>query len=103
MNIDIIYRGFLSCFFVKAKSFAFFSKYSFINRNNVFISNTSDQIFHIKSNSISIYFDKKDETNIDMLSKYLKYVFNTSLFGIKTDDELIFIQLKTIDLNVLRM
>ncbi len=103
MNIDIIYRGFMSNFLVKAKSFAFLNNYSFRNRNNVFISDTSEQIFHIKDNSINIYFDKTDTNSIDMLSKYLKFVFNKNLFGIKTDNESVYKQLKKIDLNVLWM
>lgn len=103
MNIDIIYQGFMSNFFVKAKSFAFFSGNSFKNRNNVFISNTAEHIFHIKSNSISIYLDKNDTHSIDLLSHYLKFVFNSNIFGIKTDNESLCQKLKTIDLNILRM
>lgn len=103
MNIDIIYRGYMSNFLVKAKSFAFFNNKSFCNRNNVFISNNAEQIFYIKSNSINIHLDNNDAYSIDMISKYLKFVFNHNLFGIKTDNESLYRQLKLTDLNILRM
>lgn len=103
MNIDIIYRGYMSNFFVKVKSFAFFGDNSFKNRNNVFISNTAEQIFHIKSYSISIHLDKTDTHSIDILSKYLKFVFKNNMFGIKTDNEFLYQQLKTVGLNLVRM
>lgn len=103
MNIDIIYRGYMSNFFVKVKSFAFFGDNSFKNRNNVFISNTAEQIFHIKSHSISIHLDNNDTHSMDILSKYLKFVFKNNVFGIKTDNEFLYQQLKTVGLNLVRM
>lgn len=103
MNIDIVYSGFMSQILIKCKSLVFFNNNYFTNRNNVFISNTHEHIFHIKKNSINVFLEKENTDNIKLVSNYLSFVFDERLFGIKTESELLYNQLKTMDLNVLRM